>query len=403
MLTAIYTSMSGMTAFETGLTLIGNNVANLNTPGFKGTEPVFSDVAAQQDAGALPGSPGSPSPGGGVTVNSQNASFAQGQLEQTGNPLDAGIQGEGFFVLQQNGSYQYTRAGQFQIDSNGDLVSTGTHAHVMVSTAASAIGPFNINSYLSYAPQATQNVYLTGNLAATGQTGPYTLPGITVNDGSGGTETLSATFTQSASNPQQWSVTVNDAGNHAVGSGTVTFGSNGTPTDTPAQIQVTVTPANQSAFTVDLNLGSAGSFSGVTSIANNAASQVQVRAQDGVAMGVLTQTSFDSRGNITLTYSNSKTLTPAKLVLAQFQAPQQLHALGNGLYATVGDTQPVLGSALTTSFGSISDGELEMSNVDLTKQLTQLILLQRGYQASSQITSVANDMMQQLLTMAAQR
>jgi flagellar hook protein FlgE len=402
MLTAIYTSQAGMTAFENGLTVIGNNVANLNTPGYKGTEPLFQDVQADDHTGATIGSNGEPTQGGGVTLQDHNVSFAQGQLQQTGNPLDAAIQGEGFFIVQRNGQSLYTRDGQFSLNSDGDLVTSSGGDKVLVSTSNTATGTFNINSYLSYAPQATTTVSLSGNLARTGQSGNYTLPSITVDDSAGGTETLSATFTQDSTNPLLWHVEVDDAHNNAVGTGTLTFGADGTPASGTTPIVLTVTPTNLPAFKVNLEFGTSGSYTGVTSLAGNATSQLEIAHQDGVAMGVLTQTSFDSSGNISLTYSNGKTLTPAKLLLAQFEAPEQLVSLGSGLYAASGNTQPVLGSALSSSFGSISDGQIEMSNIDLTKELTQLILLQRGYQASSQVTTVANDMMQQLLTMANQ-
>lgn len=402
MLGALYTAQSGMTAFETGLTIIGNNVSNLNTPGYKATEPIFSDVEVQTQEGAILGSEGSPTEGAGVTVQDSDASFAQGQFQQTGNPLDAGINGEGFFVVDQNGSYVYTRDGQFQVDSNGDLVDTANGAKVMVSTTSSAIGSFNVNSYLTYPPKATTTVNLSGNLARSGQTGPYTLPNITVDDSSGGTETLSAVFTQSTTNPLQWSVTINNANNTSVGSGTLTFGSDGTPAAGTATIPVTVTPTNGAAFTVNFAFGTTGSFAGVTSISGESSSQLQVQSQDGIALGVLTQTTFDSSGNVTLTYSNSQTLTPAKLLLAQFEAPQQLEALGSGMYAAVGGAKPTLGTPSTTNFGSIEAGQIEMSNVDLTQQLTDLIVIQRGYQASSQISQVANQMMQQLLQMESQ-
>ena len=100
-----------------------------------------------------------------------------------------------------------------------------------------------------------------------------------------------------------------------------------------------------------------------------------------------------------MTYSNGKTLTPAKLLLAQFNAPQQLQAVSDGMFAATQGSTPLLGTPLSTNFGNIVGGEVEMSNVDLSQQFTELIVIQRGYQASSQITSIANDMMQQLLTM----
>jgi flagellar hook protein FlgE len=117
----------------------------------------------------------------------------------------------------------------------------------------------------------------------------------------------------------------------------------------------------------------------------------------------LTSSAFASDGSLTLTYSNGETLTPAKLLLAQFQAPQQLQAVGNGMFSSTDNTQPLLGTPSSTNFGSIVGGEVEMSNVDLSQQFTELIIIQRGYQASSQITSIANDMMQQLLTMGQSR
>jgi flagellar hook protein FlgE len=220
-----------------------------------------------------------------------------------------------------------------------------------------------------------------------------------VDDSSGGTETLSASFTQSKTNALQWTVTVVDANNKQVGSGTLTFGSDGTPATGTTPIALTITPANLPAFTVNLNFGTSGSFTGVTSIANDTSSQLQVQKQDGIALGVLTQTSFDSSGNVTLTYSNSQTKTPAKLLLAQFQAPQQLQAVGGGMYLATGGTKPVLGTPTSTGFGSIEDKQIEMSNIDLTQQLTDLIVIQRGYQASSQVSSIADQMIQQLLQM----
>lgn len=398
MLSAIYTALSGMTAYEQGLTIIGNNVANLDTAGYKETEPMFSSVALDTGSGPMIGSEGSQTGGGGVTVNDGRVDFAAGTDDTTGNPLDAAINGLGFFVIKGASGYLYTRAGQFQLDQSGNLVESSTGDKVMVSTSSSAIGAFNINSYTSYPPKATTTVNLSGNLASTGQTAPYVLPGITVVDSAGGTETLSASFTQSTTNPLQWTVQVTDSNNNVLGTGTLTFNADGTPASSNTPLQVTVTPPNLPAFDVNFDFGAAGSYSGITSLTSNTASQLQVLNQDGVQLGTLTGTSFGSDGSITLTYSNGQTLTPAKLLLAQFNAPQQLQATQNGFYAATEGTMPTLGTPLSASFGSILGGQLETSNVDLSQQFTELIVIERGYQASSQINSVANDMMQQLLT-----
>jgi flagellar hook protein FlgE len=398
MLSAIYTALSGMTSFEQGLTTIGNNVANLNTVGYKETEPMFTSVAPDAGSGATLGSDGSQTGDGGVSVNDSRVNFSQGTDESTGNPLDAAINGLGFFVVQGSSGYLYTRAGQFQFDQNGNLVESSSGNQVMVSSASDPIGAFNLDSYMSYPPKATTTVELSGNLASAGQSTPYVLSGITVIDSSGATETLSATFTQSTSNPLQWTVQVEDAHNNVLGTGTLTFNADGSLASSNTPLTVTVTPSKLPAFNVTLNFGTAGSFSGVTSLASNTNSQLQELSQDGVALGTLTGSSFGSDGSITLTYSNGKTLTPAKLLLAQFNAPQQLQMTQNGLYAATEGNMPTLGTPLSSGFGSILGGEVETSNVDLSRQFTDLIVIERGYQASSEISSVANNMMQQLLT-----
>jgi flagellar hook protein FlgE len=398
-LTSLYAGMSGMEAYQQGLAVIGNNTANLNTAGFKFTEPVFEDVATDSGTSGFPGSPGTPTTGGGVQIDSTHVSFSQGNEESTGDPLDAAINGLGFFMVDLNGSTYYTRSGAFQLDSSGDLVQTTTGAKVLVSTSTSANGTFNVNAYNSYPPKATTTIQLSGNLARTGQTTSYNLPGITVVDGAGGTETLQASFTQSTTNPLSWTIQVNDSTGTSVGSGTILFNADGSPDASNTPIQLSVTPSGLPAFTVNLEIGTAGSFSGVTSLNTAASSQLQVASQDGVQLGSLTGTSFANDGSLTLTYSNGKTLTPAKLLLAQFNAPQQLQELSQGLFAATSGATPLVGTPQSTNFGNIVGGEIEMSNVDLSQQFTELIVIQRGYQASSQITSIANDMMQQLLTM----
>jgi flagellar hook protein FlgE len=398
-LTSLYAGMSGMEAYQQGLAVIGNNTANLNTAGFKFTEPVFEDVATDSGSGGFTGSPATPAAGGGVQVDTTHVSFSPGNEQPTGDPLDAAINGLGFFMVDLNGTTYYTRSGAFQFDAGGDLVETATGAKVLVSTSTSANGTFNVKAYNSYPPKATNTVQLTGNLARTGQTTSYNLPGITVVDGAGGTQTLQASFTQSTTNPLSWTVQVNDSKGTLVGSGTILFGADGSPDASNTPIQLTVTPPGLPAFKVSLSIGTAGSFSGVTSLNTTATSQLQVASQDGVQLGSLTGTSFGNDGSLTLTYSNGKTQTPAKLLLAQFNAPQQLRELSKGLFAATSGTTPLVGTPESTNFGNIVGGEIEMSNVDLSQQFTELIVIQRGYQASSQITSIANDMMQQLLTM----
>ncbi len=168
-------------------------------------------------------------------------------------------------------------------------------------------------------------------------------------------------------------------------------------------VTITVKATGVDDFNVVLNFGTAGSFAGATSPATSTTSQLQILRQDGLATGSLTRTEFDDKGQLKLTYSNGKTEIAGSLVLAQFDAPEQLQALGNGMFAAAENASRKLGSALSSGLGRIVGGRLEMSNVELTQQFTDLIIMQRGYQASSQISSIANELIQTLLAMDGRR
>jgi flagellar hook protein FlgE len=150
---------------------------------------------------------------------------------------------------------------------------------------------------------------------------------------------------------------------------------------------------------VRFNFGAAGTHAGVTSIAGTTATQVNVLKQDGLELGSLTSMAFDERGNLKLTYSNGEVKTAGSLQLAMFETSDQLQSLGRSLFAATEKASPRLGSGMSSGLGRVVGGQVELSNVELTEQFTDLIIIQRGYQASSQIGSVANEMMQQLLAM----
>jgi flagellar hook protein FlgE len=407
MLGAIYISQSGMTAYSTGLDVISNNVANLNTAGFKVNLSQFSSEMEENDAGALTGVPGTLTEGAGVRVATGEVSFQAGQLQNTGNPLDAAIDGNGFFVLQKDGQQLYTRAGEFEFDKDGNLVDTATQAQVFVRTDASGGTTFNINDYRVDPPVPTTTVTLTGTLAQAGA-GTFTMPPMTLIDSGGASEQVTLTFTPASSGASgssgssgssTWSVSAKDASGKSLGTGTLQFGPDGTPVSGDSSMTLTLSPANLAASTITVNFGSPGSYTGVTSITGNTISNVSLEHQDGVALGALTGVSFDNQGRLTLAYSNGSTKTPATLLLAQFAAPQQLKELNGGLFTTVGTIEPQLGVAQSAGLGSISGGEIEQSNVDLTQQFSSLIIIERGYQACSQTTSIADQMIQQLLQM----
>jgi flagellar hook protein FlgE len=388
-----------MAAYSKGLEVISNNVANLNTAGFKVGTPVFTDELFRNETGAVPGSEGNTASGAGVSVDTQHLSFAAGQARNTGNPLNAALDGNGFFVLDRDGQMLYTRAGQFEYNADGQLVDTTTKAPVLVRNDSGSSTNFNVSDFRVYPPKVTTTVNLTGTLASTG-TATFSLPAVTLVDSGGGSQTITAKFVRNASDATQWSVEVDDSSGKALATGDLRFNADGTPKDGYNSMKVTLSPANITPFDVTINFGAANSFAGVTSLSSQTTSQVQMLKQDGIQLGSLTGTSFDDHGRITLTYSNGQTKTPATLMLAQIDQQEQLTPIGSGLFTAQAITQPQFAPAQTAGIGRVVGGQIEQSNVDLTQQFSDLIIIQRGYQASSQTTSVANEMIQTLLQMA---
>jgi flagellar hook protein FlgE len=403
MFASIYTSLAGMKAYSQGLDVISNNVANLNTPGFKVSDPVFREIVYRHIQ-ANEGNGGGQRPqGSGVEAGSASINFAPGEPRDTGNPLDVAIDGSGFFVLQQEGNaYRYTRAGQFTFNNEGVLVERTTGEKVLFSTAESSVGSFDINSFRTHEPRATSKVTIGGVLARTGTNATYEMTSATVYDKAGTAVPLRVRFTRHGGDPLRWTAEViTTSANTVVGSGTLTFNADGTPA--VSTFTVTVSAVGGEGFPVTFDLGAAGTYSGVTSPPTSTSHSLNVQRQDGLTIGSLTTTSFDEQGQLKLAYSNGQSKTVGKLVLAQFDNPEQLQVLGGGMFALKDGMSERLGGAMAQGVGRIMGGRIEMANVDLTRQFTDLIILQRGYQASSQVSSITNELIQTLLAMGSGR
>jgi flagellar hook protein FlgE len=400
---AIYTGLSGMAAYSRGLDLISNNVANLNTPGFKVSDPLFREIVYNHLRNSSdPGGTSRPS-GAGVSLDTSRLSMRQGDLRDTGNALDASIDGNGFFVLDRDGTQLFTRAGQFEFNSNGVLIERDSRAVVMMRAAAGEMTSFNIDTERSFAPRTTSEVRLTGTLARTGTSTTHEVPGIVIVDSSGKNMSVRLRLTRDPTEATRWHLEVLDAQSVVMGGGDVRFAEDGTPLADNNRVSVELTAEDIEPFAVAFDFGAPGSFAGVTSIAGTTASQVQMLRQDGVLLGSLTRSEFDESGNLKLTYSNGETRTVGSLVLARFESSEQLQSIGRSFYAASDGATPIFGRGMTAGMGKVVGGKIELSNVELTEQFTDLIVIQRGYQASSQVSSVANEMIQQLLAMDGRR
>jgi flagellar hook protein FlgE len=413
MFSTIYSALSGMLGFSKGLDVISNNIANLNTPGFKASELEFRDLFYRysQDGGAPDGSRSQV--GSGLDTKGTRTRFRQGELRDSGNPLDVAIDGNGFLVLQPKDggvlygrgvSQLYTRAGQLEFGTDGILVERVTGARVMVYDGA-GMRELSIDSLRVSAPVPTANIRVAGDLLAGNIT--TQLNNVTVFDQVGRSRTLSIHFARpntNTSDSTRWTTEVRDENGTSIGTGEVRFQPDGSPAAGANSFSFAL-PSASGPSTISVNIGEPGTFSGVVANLSGPGSQntLQMRSQDGFAAGSLTSATFDERGTLRLSYSNGKTTPGPSLALAWFDDLQALRLTSGSLFVNDGGQAPVIGTAREGIMGGIAAGRVELSNVELTEQFTDLIILQRGYQASSQVTSVANEMIQQLLDLDRKR
>jgi flagellar hook protein FlgE len=386
MLDSINIGMTGLNGYAQGLRVIANNTANLNTPGFKASTQQFADMFSRGgSAGVLSGSGGS-----GLTMNGTSLNFQQGEMRQTGNALDLAVNGDGMFTLKDaQGKLHYTRAGQFSFNQAGDLVNRTDGAQVMGMDAAKSLSSISLNALRTQVGKPTTSVQLSGNLSSTAT--DQTINGVTLFDAAGVQHSLTLNLKPSgAANPNSWDVTLLD-GSTNVGSAKLVF-SGSTPS--PAIVAMSYTPVGQPALKFNLDFSN-----NVSSFAAGNASTLEVVNQDGFAAGDLSKASFDANGTLILSYTNGQTVKGLRLALGRFDSPEAVTQIGGNEFDAIDPHAWHSGVAGAGGFGAISSGTLETSNVDLSQAFSELVILQRGYQASSQIISTANDMLQELFAM----
>lgn len=393
MIGSIYVGMSGLNGFSRGLRVIANNTANLNTPGFKSSSLQFSDMFYSN--GGVRGGQYSQL-GYGLNSAGTSMSFKQGELRQTGNSLDVAVDGEGLFTLRdKSGRITYSRAGQFDFNKDGVLVSRTTGAKVMGLDAGGSSGEISIAGQNTLAGKVSSFLKFTGNLDSTITTppaAPTMVGGLTVIDAAGGSHTLSLKLTNTnATTPGSWQVELMD-GTTVVGTGQLIF-ANGKPTAATAQLSMTYTPAGQAAIPLTLDFSK-----DVTSFASSTLSSLAFSSTDGYAPAELSSVGFDDTGTLIMTYANGQTVKGSKLLLGRFDTPSAVRSLGDNQFESTDNAAWHTGAA-GGAFGSVRSGYVEMSNVDLSQEFSDLVIMQRGYQASSQIISTANEMLQELFSM----
>lgn len=389
MLDSIHVGVTGLLGYQQGLRVIANNTANLNTPGYKSSTLQFSDLFYARSPGSGGGSVQS---GHGLATTGTHLNFRQGDLRQTGNEFDLAVDGDGMFVLRDaQGRTRYTRAGQFEFDAGGDLVNRTDGSKVMGRDASGNTVPISLGGMRLSAGKATSLANFTGNLSNT--LTQHTVSPVKLFDASGAERNLSLKFTNThAQTAGSWKVELLD-GATVVGTSEIVF-VDGRPTSATSQLSFTYTPPGGTAQPLTLSFGA-----DVTSFSSGNLSTLAMTTQDGYAAGNLAKVAFDASGTLAATYTNGQTAKGARLVLARFSTPDAVEDVGGNMFAEAGGIAWQLGLAGEAGFGEVHAGMLEGSNVDLSREFSDLVVMQRGYQASSQIISTANDMLQELFGM----
>jgi len=376
---ALFNSLSGLFSFSRSLNTISNNVSNMNTPGFRGSDTFFSNING----------------GRGSLIAGEGMRTDAGDIRQTGNATDLAVDGAGYFILRDSdGDLHYTRAGQFRFNEDGLLIDTVTEYEVMGMDASGNLISVDMDSYRSLAAQPTTKVTFRGNISPNAGT-TATVNTITVFDAAGISHTLSATLTRNTATPGSFTVAITDAGGTPVtlSSNEIRFDINGTPQTGFNEITGTLTSAGGSQ-TVTFNFGTAGGVDGLMSA--NQPTNVSAAVEDGHGVLGVSSYKFDDKGILQLIYSQTEKRQGPQIALALLPNESALHMSGGRLISGTTVVERELGRPGEPRFGRIQGGSLEMSNVDLTQEFADMIIIQRGYQASSRVMTVSNEMIEQL-------
>lgn len=419
--------LSGLNASSKNLDVIGHNIANSNTVGFKASRTEFASMVATAIGTASTGNAGI-----GVQVGAVAQQFTQGNITVTGNNLDVAINGNGFFKIQQpDGSFAYTRAGNFKLDDKGNVVTNNggkvmgypmdpitqtrtastpqplvfpTGAPIPAKQTTSIKATFNLDAR---APDAAGDPSATPPIAAT----PRSTYGTSLNVyDSQGVATPVSLYFQKTGTANTWDVydRLDDPNATppvvATPIGQITFDDNGqitgpaaTPPATGFQLPITIAPPtpnpnNLPAYTVQVDLDGVTQFGAKFAVSD--------LTQDGYTAGQLTGINIGADGTIMTSYSNGVTRAEGQIALASFRNAQGLADVGNNLWVeTFESGQPVMGVATEGAFGALRSGALEDSNVDLTAELVNMMTAQRAYQANAQTIKTQDQVMSTLVNL----
>jgi len=417
MMRSLFSAISGLRAHQTWMDVIGNNISNVNTAGFKVGRVRFTDILSQLVRGASGPEEGR---GGinplqiglGAVTGAVDTIHTQGALQLTGKPSDLAIQGDGFFIVSDGAQTLYTRDGAFDIGSDLRLVNSSTGFYVLgwqadangVVDPAGPVGPITIPIGQQLDAVASTVITVQGNLDANAAVGDQVVTRVGVIDSQGFRHDLYIVFQKTGANTWDYTVQEDDP-------------RTGATEDDPA-LSVSGGGTGSLAFDVDGNLDAAGStINTLTLTLTNGADNMTITpdfskltqlksmstanaAANGAPAGSLTTFTVSQTGEVLGIYSNGTTKVIGQVALALFTNPGGLMKVGNNSYQpTVNSGEPIVGTPGSGGRGVVASGYLEMSNVDLAQEFTSMIMAQRGFQANSRVITTSDEILQELVNL----
>jgi flagellar hook protein FlgE len=415
MLRSLFSAVSGLRAHQTMLDVVGNNIANVNTAGYKSSQSVFEDTLSQvvRSSAGPQGLRGGMNPaqvGLGVKVGGISTNFGQGATQVTGKATDVALQGDGFFVVRQAGQTFYSRAGAFDFDASGNLVNPdgavvqGWAANRGVVNTNSPVGALKLPIGQTVPPRQTTKVTVGGNLSGDAAVGSTSVSSIDIYDTQGKPLQATMTYTKTATDAWTLKVTVPDIN----GGPDATVGTANLTWDQAAK-SFTAVPAVPTLGQAPL-VAAGYNFSGSVSVTMGTATRPLTQfaatdtagtvSQDGAGMGDLVSFSMAADGQLVGIFSNGVRETLGQVAVASFDNPPGLEKVGGSLYrGTANSGIAAVGVAGQGGRGTMASGSLEMSNVDLAQEFSNLIIAQRGFQANSKIVSVSDELLNDLVNL----
>ncbi len=401
--------LSGLAASSAALNVIANNLANLNTDGYKDENLDFASVFNEAS-----GSSGNGDPiqvGDGVQLAGTTANFSNGNLDSTGIASNMAIQGNGFFIVQGNGQTDYTRSGDFTVNSSGQLCTPsgqlvmGYPATNGVISTTSALTPITVSQAGIIPASPTTTFQMNTNLDASSAVGDTFGTPMTVYDSLGESHVVSVTYTNTAPNSWSYSITLPAADTGGTGSptqiasGTLTFSSSGVLTSPTGSVTgIAINGLADGAAPITLSWSLADSSGNPLITQQDTASATSDPTQNGYAAGTLSSYSVLPDGTVQGQFSNSQTLAIGQVAIASFANNQGLIPGNNNDYqASFASGTAVVGQANEAGNGSITGSSVEESNVDLATEFANMIVAQQGYQASAKALTTFNQLSQSLL------